>query len=283
MIVDAHVHLFPDAVRRNRERYCRLDRSFTAIYGNPSARMASVEELCAALDKVEATGAVICGFGWEDLEIAKDHNDYIAETCRVAEGRFVGLGCVSPNLGEKGIQEVERCLNLGLGGIGEMAVYLNEDKGVGSPFFEDLAAVSKRGRRPLLLHATESVGHGYPGKDRTNLQNLYGWIQGHPDLDLVLAHWGGGLFFFELMPEVREACRRVYYDTAASPLLYSAMIYGIAVEILGSDRILLGSDYPLIHPERYVEEIRSQRLPQEAMDKILGGNAARLWRWEQGA
>lgn len=130
---------------------------------------------------------------------------------------------------------------------------------------------------PLLLHVTESVGHAYAGKDRTDLWGLYTWIQRNPDLHIVLAHWGGGLFFYELMPEVREACRRVYYDTAASPFLYDPRIYDIALRIAGRDRILLGSDFPLIHPRRYLKEIDSLGLAAEETCGLLGLNAARLF------
>jgi predicted TIM-barrel fold metal-dependent hydrolase len=282
VILDAHVHVFPDEVRDYRGRFCGLDHSFAAIYQDPKARLASVEDLLRALEEVGANGAVVCGFAWEDLEIAKIHNDYIREACCSSGGRLIGLGCVSPLVGKKGIQELERCLKMGLGGVGEIAHYSDRSKGFCSVFYRDVSELLISWRRPLLVHTTESVGHGYHGKDRTNLQALLEWIQAYPDLDVVLAHWGGGLFFFELMPEVGEACRHIYYDTAASPLLYRREVYRVAVEILGFDRILMGSDFPLIHPKRCIQEIQSQGLPGQAMDGILGQNAARLWQWNQG-
>lgn len=280
LIIDSHVHLFPEEVRRDRERFCKMDRSFATIYEDPKARLASVEDLLGAIDEVGARGAVVCGFPWEHLEIGKDHNDYIQGVCDASDGRLIGLGCISRRLGERGIQEMERCLRMGLAGIGEIATHVENGQSV-LHFLEEIAALSARWKRPLLIHATESVGHGYPGKDRTDFQELYRWISTHPNLDVVLAHWGGGLFFYELMPEVREACARVYYDTAASPFLYRTLIYQIAVEIVGFDRILMGSDFPLIHPRRYIQEIKSQDLPGEAIAGILGENAARLWGWPQ--
>ena len=280
MILDAHVHVFPEEVRRDRERFCRLDPGFAAVYQDSRGRMASSQEVLSALDEAGAQGAVIFGFPWTDPQICRDHNDHILKACRDSGGRLLGLGCVNPALGERGIQEAERCLQRGLVGIGEVATYGQAAGGLDSPFFRDLGQLLVQCGRPLLLHVTETVGHQYPGKDRTPFQELYQWILTHPGQDIVLAHWGGGLFFYELMPEVHEACRRVYYDTAASPFLYRPLIYRIALEILGADRILLGSDFPLIHPRRYIQEISSLGLPEEQVRGLLGRNAARLWQWE---
>lgn len=277
MILDAHVHLFPEEFQRQRERLCELDRAFASVYSDPRARMASSHDILKALNEVEATAAVVFGFPWTDRGLCKEHNDFVKETCAASRGRLIGLCCVSPSLGEWAVSEAERCLAMGLRGIGEVASYQDPKGGYDSPFFQGVADILVKKDLPLLLHVTESVGHAYAGKDRTDLWELYRWIQRNPDLHLVLAHWGGGLFLYELMPEVREACRRVYYDTAASPFLYDPKIYEIALKITGRDRILLGSDYPLIHPRRYLKEIDSLGLPAEETCGLLGVNAARLF------
>lgn len=282
VLIDAHIHVFPEEIRRGRRRFCERDRHFAAIYGDPRARMASPEEVLGCLTEAGMDGAVILGFPWADVEVCRLHNDFLMDACRSSRGRLVGLGCVSPLTGEAGLLEAERCLEMGLQGIGEVAVYGPEGLQLGGPFFEGLAWLLVRRGLPLLLHTSESVGHAYPGKDRTDLRILYDWITNHPDLHLVLAHWGGGFFFYELMPEVRKACRKVYYDTAASPFLYSPKIYALALEIVGEDRILLGSDYPLIHPRRYLKEIQEQRIDPHRIRGLLGENARKLWEWDTG-
>jgi hypothetical protein len=93
---------------------------------------------------------------------------------------------------------------------------------------------------------------------------------------LILAHWGGGFFFYELMPEVARAAQRVFYDTAASPFLYRPQIYALAIKIIGPGRILFGSDYPLISPARYFAELKRCRLSGHVQAKIKGLNARRL-------
>jgi hypothetical protein len=98
---------------------------------------------------------------------------------------------------------------------------------------------------------------------------------------MILAHWGGGFFFYELMPEVARAAADVFYDTAASPFLYRPLIYSLALKIVGPDRILFGSDYPLLPPGRYFSEMAGNRLSARIQAKIKGGNARRLFLKDQ--
>ena len=64
--------------------------------------------------------------------------------------------------------------------------------------------------------------------------------------------------------------------SAASPFLYDPEIYQIAVRLLGADKILFGSDYPLLPPARYFGEIREAGLTKTQIDKICGENATQL-------
>jgi hypothetical protein len=277
MIIDAHVHIFPPEIRKHREHFCKVDRNFSAIYQNPRSSMATAEELLQVMEDCGVEMAVVLGFPWKDVRLCQQHNDYIAEVTARWPKRFIGLGCVSPTGGSRSLDEAHRCIQMGLRGIGELAIYDSGGVQLEGAFFNGLAELLSEAALPLLLHTSESVGHHYPGKDYTDLRSVYEWIKGHPDLDIILAHWGGGLIFYELMPEVQEACRRVHYDTAASPFLYDPKIYSLAASIAGPHRILFGSDYPLLSPERYLREIDSQRLDGTIRRAILGENASRLW------
>ena len=128
----------------------------------------------------------------------------------------------------------------------------------------------------LLTHASEPVGHNYPGKGTITPDMLYPFITSYPDLTIVCAHWGGGLPFYALMPEVKQAMSNVFFDTAASPFLYNPQVYTQVVQLVGADKILFGSDYPLLAQARLLGEIRSLDLPEETKNLILSGNAQRL-------
>jgi predicted TIM-barrel fold metal-dependent hydrolase len=65
-------------------------------------------------------------------------------------------------------------------------------------------------------------------------------------------------------------------DTAASPFLYTPEVYRVAGELIGFDKILFGSDFPLIPPERYFREMVASGIAPHAIDLIKGLNAAGL-------
>jgi predicted TIM-barrel fold metal-dependent hydrolase len=134
----------------------------------------------------------------------------------------------------------------------------------------------------LLFHSTEPVGHVYPGKGTVFPERLYSLIRAFPEARVILAHWGGGLPFYALMPEVREALRNVYVDTAASPLLYQTQIFRTVSDVFGADRILFGSDFPLISQRRALREVTTEGLPSAAEAAILGGNSCRLFGIDNG-
>ena len=115
-----------------------------------------------------------------------------------------------------------------------------------------------------------------PGKGRTRPEALWRFIQAYPDVVLVCAHWGGGLPFYALMPEVAAALGNVYFDTAASPFLYDERIFGLAARLVGPDKILMASDHPLIRPSRVLGELARSSLSAEERAAVSGGNAARL-------
>jgi predicted TIM-barrel fold metal-dependent hydrolase len=102
-------------------------------------------------------------------------------------------------------------------------------------------------------------------------------------LKLVCAHWGGGLPFYALMPEVAGALANVLFDTAATVFLYKPEIFEQVSGIVGSDKILFGTDYPLMHQNRVFAQVQSARLPAEDKAKILGDNAQKMLYCDEGA
>ena len=129
-----------------------------------------------------------------------------------------------------------------------------------------------------MIHTNEPIGHSYPGKTPNTLAQIYQLIQTFPQNKIVLAHWGGGLFFFSLLKkEVKQRLKHVYFDTAASPYLYDADVYRLAIQLVGVEKILFGSDFPLLPPERYFNEMQAAGLTEKEMQQICGDNAARLF------
>ncbi|MGH2461044.1 MAG: amidohydrolase family protein, partial [Chloroflexota bacterium] len=186
-----------------------------------------------------------------------------------------------PLAGERAAAEVARCAALGLIGVGELMPhgqgYRLDDWPTIDPIAEALVALG----RPLIVHVSEPIGHLYPGKGDVSPVAAWALARRHPALRVVFAHWGGGLPFYELMPEVAADLRQVAYDSAASTYLYRFEIFKIVTEICGADRVLFGTDYPLLRQGPFLRRVRELGLPEPALRSILGENAARLVSDEQ--
>ena len=277
MIFDFHTHIFPPEVIEDREGFARRDAAFGHLYGDPKARMVTAEGLLGAMAEEGVDRSLVCGFPWEDLGILAMTNRYLLDAQRSSDGRLVAFYTPSLTGAAEALGAAESGLASGMMGMGEVAFYVSRMDDSHWSYLGRLAGLAQEAGVPFLLHANETVGHVYPGKTDMRLKDLWRFVRDHPALTLVLAHWGGGFFFYELMKSVRPHVGRLYYDTAASPFLYDPQVYRVALEILGPDRILFGSDYPLIRPARYRQEMEAAGLPPEVQGRILGANAAALF------
>ncbi len=273
MIIDVHTHIFPPDVIERREMYAKRDSSFDFIYGNPKARMVTFEGLVEEMDTAGVDKSIVCGFPWRSLDMCRQHNSYMIEAVNQFPDRLIGLAIANPVAGKACDTELDRCFAAGLKGVGEVSAdaqgFSLDDKGTTGRLVK---AVEEAGLI-LLLHANEDVGHFYPGKTPTTPASVYKFLEKFTDVTTILAHWGGGLFFYELMPEVAKVTSSVYYDTAASPFLYRPDVYKLAVEIVGPGRILFGTDYPLLRMQRHLNEIETAGLEPATKEAILGRNA----------
>lgn len=276
MIIDFHTHVFSPRIKNNRRQYIDRDPCFAVLYSQKKARLATAEELIESMDDTGIDISVIVNIGWTTHELCTETNDYILESIARYPDRLVGFCAVQPKCRQASIAEIERCAHAGAKGIGELRpdmqmFNLTDDEAIPS-FVESLM----KHRLALLIHTSEPAGHEYPGKGTTTPKALYPFIARYPYLTTICAHWGGGLPFYALMPEVKKAMENVYFGTAASPFLYRPQIYDIVSQLVGADKILFGSDYPLMAQARPLQEIRATELAEEAKNLILSGNARRI-------
>ena len=238
--------------------------------------MATAETLLEAMDGAKIDHAVVLGFGWTDPGVAREVNDYVAEVaCRHGQ-RLTGYCSVNPAWGDDALQEVVRCARAGLKGVGELHPDSQgldlADYSAMAPFMDLLRSLNL----PVLVHSSEPVGHSYPGKGTATPDKIYKFVRNFPDNTIICAHWGGGLAFYGLMPEIPGELENVYFDTAASPFLYRQEVYSIATQTIGADRILFGTDFPLLRHERVLQQIQNASLDEVRKKQILGRNAAAI-------
>jgi uncharacterized protein len=271
-MIDAHVHIFPPEIIQDRAAFLPRDRRFAELYADPRARMATADEVIAEMDRAGVAISVVFGFPFQDQGLCRLVNDHVLEAVAQWPGRLAGLACVAPRAAGA-VGEVERCLDAGMRGCGELA------PGNGADDIGELAGVAgvlrERGL-PLLVHANEPVGHCYPGKGAFGPGACVECAAAHPGLNIVYAHMGGGVFLYEAMPELRATLAHVYYDTSAVPYLYDPAVYKAAEAVVGAHKFILGSDFPLLSPSRYLKGL--DELGPEARAAVCAGNARKVYQ-----
>jgi predicted TIM-barrel fold metal-dependent hydrolase len=277
MKIDFHVHITPPEIINNWEKYAQKDPYFSLLCQNKYNKFATAEDVISAINGTNENSvfdkAVVFGFAFQDIGLCRYVNDYVIEKTNQYPDRLIGFMVIPPKSPDV-VKEIERCHNAGLAGVGELYPQLfnieNETK--------DLSRACKEFDLPLLLHANEPVGHYYTGKTDVSLKQLETFVMNNPDLKIILAHWGGGILFYELMKEVKESFRNVYYDTAAAPFLYDSRIYSVAKALDLCEKILFGSDFPILPQARYMDTVENSSLSAEDKELILGKNAKKLLR-----
>ncbi len=282
MIVDFHVHVFPPEIKADRSRWLASDATFAELYQSPKARVATAEDVLRSMDTAGIDISVMQGFAWTDPEACCRHNDVLLEAAARYPDRLVAYCTLSPSTSaEAAGDEAERCVAAGGRGFGELRP---DGQGYSGRWecLAKVASVASASGTPLLVHASEPVGHLYPGKGAMDPAELMALVRHFPGVTWVLAHLGGGLPFYAAMPEVREALRNVYVDTAAWSLLYGPQVFAALSETMGSERILFASDFPLQAQGPSVERMRQLPLDSIAIEAMLGGNAGALLRRGDG-
>ncbi len=270
-MIDFHTHCFPEEFIKNRKKLVEKDDNFSVIYSQEKAKMASGEDLLDYIGTYSLK-VVTFGFTWLSNDLNMEHNRFVLALSRENQN-IIPFAVV--NIFESGWKKVvETCLSDGFVGFGEISYYLGKGillKDEWYPFMEILRSE----KRPLLLHVNESVGHKYPGKADIKLEEIYTFVKRFPENVIVLAHMGGGIFFYELMRRVREEFRNVYYDTAAAPFLFGSRVYPVFETICGRGKLLFGTDYPLLKPDRYLKEI-GEFMDKDFVEAVSWENPRRI-------
>ncbi|MGC6423383.1 MAG: amidohydrolase family protein [Lentimonas sp.] len=253
-IIDCHTHCYPpDAVADPRtwaETRGELHwAELVAPIGKKSIQdWSTPESMLTEMDTNGVEKAVMLGWYWQTESTCRWHTEKIADWVQTAPDRFIGFASIYPN--ESVIDQLEAAKSLGLSGVGELHSGVQQFVG-DSQSWAALADWCVANGWPIQLHATKADGDDHPASVATPHADFIAKAKAHPDLKMILAHWGGGLALRESDPQLRETLKNVYYDTAASPLLYDSSIFRKVIDVVGIHKILYGSDYPLrVYPRK---------------------------------
>jgi hypothetical protein len=292
MRIDAHIHYTPPSLADNLAHFAKRE-PYWGLLVTPKANnqrslqgWVTAERMIEDMDRADLDKVILVGEYFQQHESCVTRNDQALEIIKRWPERVIALATIQPKAGSAALDELKRCVEAGLHGVGELNPYA-QGFDLNDPDFLRLIETCIVHDLPVNLHVSEEIGLYYPGKSTTPLRHYYWLAQRYPELKLILAHWGGGLFFYEIIPQVGQELKNVWYDTAASPLLYPTdKIFRVALQCLDHRKILYGSDYPLrIYPRRqqepdlhhFIEEINALNLDRQVFKDIMGHNAAHLF------
>jgi hypothetical protein len=288
-IIDAHTHYYPESVFSDPIAWANQNHEphWASLVGPKSIQgWADISTMLKAMDDARVEKAVLLGWYWQHQSSCTEQNEWYARCLKEAPDRFLAFAAVQPAAGTRGFDEVRRRIDGGFVGIGEMLPQVQGFEITSHPVWFDVCQWAETHGVPINIHVTEPAGHKYKGKVETPLQSYIDLAELFPDLKLILAHWGGGLPFYAMNPHCASKMKNVWFDTAASPLIYSSKIWRAVIDMVGADRILFGTDYPLkLHPAKskvpaikcLVDEVLEAGLKEEEQMQIFRGTAENLF------
>ncbi len=279
--------------------------SFRDVEENCWSAEKRIEECDTAGVSVQVLSTVPVMFSYwakpeDGAETARFLNEHIAEIVSEFPLRFVGLGTVPMQDTALAIKELEHCKKVGLAGV-QIGTNVNQ-LNLGEPQFFDVFAACEELGMAIFVHPWDMMGErdmqkywlpwlvGMPAEVSRAICSLIfsGTLERLPSLRMCFAH-GGGSFpatigridhGFNVRPDLftdnrhspRRYLSRIYFDS----LVHEPAKLDYLINLVGSDQVMLGSDYPfplgearpgsLIEKSDYDEEIKAMLLHGAALN-----------------
>lgn len=271
--------------------------------------MSNLDLRFADMDRDNIETAVLAvnvpGLDWfpdaEAPSVARAVNDELADVVAAHSPRLAALAALPMGVPEEAVTELERAVGLGFRGA---TIYSNvAGRGLDSPEFRDVFAAAAKLDVPLLMHPTyplsasildayaliPTLGFLVDTTAATLRLILDGLYERHPEFKLVLSHTAS------LVPQLAG---RIDYEAARDPnglgvlnvapsehlrLLYTDCVcvwepaLRSAIDLLGPDRVMYGSDYPFWDAARTTTTLEGSGLPAETVEKVRHSTARKLF------
>jgi aminocarboxymuconate-semialdehyde decarboxylase len=234
------------------------------------------------------------------LDVSKFLNDHIAAIVQKYPKRFVGLGTVPLQAPELAVEELERCMKIGLRGI-QIGSHVVDDWNLGSPALMPIFEKAQELGAAVFIHPWNMMGEqhiqrywlpwlvGMPAEtSRAICSMIFGGVfEKLPKLKVAFAH-GGGSFpatlgriehGFHCRPDLvaihnnknpRDYVGKFWLDS----LVHDPKMLDFIVDMFGADKVALGSDYPFPLGENIPGSL-VDGMPYDAAtkQKLLNGSA----------
>ncbi len=299
--IDAHAHVFPGSFQGMLSQLRRRSRHWLRPYTRavheiqlysrllPETARKPLEELSAlgpiatlVLEgtiqdlKEEMRGARVHGA----LLIAHpplSFNEFVLSVAEANPGLYAAVN-LPPNTARAGA-ELNRFIDKGARALKIHRAADNEP--IDSPHYETLLKIADERQIPVILHTGCFHSHAFFRRPELGaVESFKPWFEKFPHVRFVLAHMNG--HEPRLAIDIAEDHANLFVDTSWQP----AELVGEAVRRLGAERVLFGSDWPIIGGNMRVglsridECISKGTIKDEEAAFVLGKNAMRLFRIE---
>ena len=278
--IDIHVHLpTPERFQseRARERSAAMGRYFGA--GAAEQRSMDADQLADYYRELDMMAVLLVS----DTETVTGDPpmpmSYVAEVVEKHSDAFIGFGGIDPHKGAAAIRDLDEIAGLGLKGLkfhaGSQRFFANDPE-----FYPIWERCQELGLIVLFHSGTTGVGAGQPGGGGIKLKYtrpipyMDDVAADFPELNIILAHpsfpWDReGLAVIRHKPNV-------FMDLSGwSPLYFDPLVVQYAKTIT-QDKILYGSDWPVITPDRWLRDFATLGFEPDVERKIMLENSARL-------
>lgn len=260
MIIDFHTHIYPEKIAAHGVKY--IGDFYGFELDSARGTKAHLDACCAAA----GVDYKVCLAVAVKPEQVQSINNWLAS---ILDERSFGFGTLHPRM-EAPLDELNRFAALGFSGVKfhpDMQNFAADDPKM-FPIYEKIA-----GKYPVLFHA------GDKRYDFSGPRRIARVLDAFPDLTVIAAHLGGYSEWEEAMDLL--CGRDVYLDTSSA---IGFLPKERAVELIRAhrpDRLLFGTDYPVVTQEEELAVFRSLGLDKALEEKILWENAAALLRVQQ--
>ena len=240
----------------------------------------SLEELAAKYKELDFMAVILANDDRTAQGDAWDSNDWVASITRQYPDTFIGFGSVDPWMGKLAIKEVERASKeLGMKGIKFIPMtqefYPNERR-----FYPIYEKIAELGMVAMFHTGTTGVGAGLPGGGGVHLKYtkpipyIDDVAADLPELTIIMAHQAFPWVEEQLAVLVHKP--NVYMDISGwSPKYFNPLLIQYANTLI-KHKVLFGSDYPALTPERWIRDFEEAPFWDEARSLILLENAKRV-------
>lgn len=233
--------------------------------GFPGLTPEAVNESCRRMGITKAA----CSFpGGKNPDEIRRNNDVILDAMKKFPDRILGQCYVNPTFKKESLEEIDRCMDKGMGMLGE----LYDAVKASDPLFYPVIEKCIDHKIPLMWHGVTTLGNWRPGYTPTNPPNssvpedFVEIGKRYPEAMIICGHIGGG-GNWEYVCRVLRDSPTIFVDTSGS-ITDDGMI-DMAIKYIGVDRLLFATD---INYETGVGKIMNANISDEDRQKIFFDN-----------